>query len=801
MVMTAGYMGDVPMSDNPTYEKLKQQVKKLEKKVAELGQMDDRMRLLSLAIEQSNEGMAIVDLDGNLQYLNAAFAKMHEYSVKELIGKNLSIFHTPQHMASVEAANKQVKKTGSFKGEIWHVTRNGTEFSTLTHNSLLRNDIGNPMGIIVKLRNITDLKGKEALLKSEKMYRLLADNATDVIWTRDMDLNLTYLSPSIEKLIGYSVEEVVAIPDSERMTPASMVLITKTFEEELKLEAQGHADPSRIRTLEIEMIRKDGSRVWVEVTMRFIRNETGQAVGILGISRDITQRKQTEEVLLKREEKYREIFENIQDVYYETSIDGTILELSPSIENISHYKKEELIGKSSYDIYTHPEQREELLSLLLDKGRTNDFEIFFTDKDGSQRPCTINVVLIKDEQGNPIKIIGSLRDISERKQLEARLRHAQKMESIGTLAGGIAHEFNNMLGIIIGNAELAADDIPEWSPVKECLDEIRSASLRASDVIKQILSFARKDVTEREPLQLTPIIKESLKLLRASFPTTIEISQDISCEFDTVLTNPMQISQVLMNLCTNAAQAMREHSGVLKVTLKNVEFGNQDAGLDITPGRYVKLTVSDTGHGIEPEIMDRIFDPYFTTKEMGQGMGLSVVHGIVKSCHGIITVHSGPEKGSVFEVLLPVIEAETELNVEKPDTLPTGTERILFVDDEPSLVNMVRQILERLGYQIETKRNPIEALELFRSRPDQFDLVITDMTMPEMTGQKLVKEILNIRPDMPIILCTGYSEKITKEKAGELGINTLVFKPFAVRDFTLTVRKVLDEKIEYNIFI
>jgi signal transduction histidine kinase/ActR/RegA family two-component response regulator len=434
-----------------------------------------------------------------------------------------------------------------------------------------------------------------------------------------------------------------------------------------------------------------------------------------------------------------------------------------------------------------------LLNLLLDKGRTNDFEIFLTDKDGSQHPCTINVVLIKDEQDHPIKFIGSLRNISERKQLEAQLRHAQKMESMGTLAGGIAHEFNNMLGIIIGNTELAADDIPDWSPAKECLDEIRSASIRASNVVQQILSFARKDVTEREPVQLTPIIKESLKLLRVSFPAKIEISQDISCAFDTVLANPTQISQVLMNLCTNAAQAMSGKGGVLKVSLKNVEFENQDAGFDVTPGPYVQLTVSDTGQGIEPEIMDRIFDPYFTTKEMGQGMGLSVVHGIVKSCHGIITVHSAPEKGSAFEVLLPVIDAETKRKAEEPDTLPTGSEHILFVDDEPSLVNMVRQILERLGYEIETKLNPIEALELFRSRPDQFDLVITDMTMPEMTGLKLVKEILNIRPDLPIILCTGYSEKISKEKAEELGIKTLLFKPFAVHDFALTVRKVLDE--------
>jgi len=241
---------------------------------------------------------------------------------------------------------------------------------------------------------------------------------------------------------------------------------------------------------------------------------------------------------------------------------------------------------------------------------------------------------------------------------------------------------------------------------------------------------------------------------------------------------------------------MSEHAGVLKVILKNVEFVKQDEELEVKPGCYAALTVSDTGPGITPEVIDRIFDPYFTTKEVakGTGMGLSVVHGIVKSCHGIITVNSEPGKGSLFEVLLPVFEAETQLKVEKPDTLPIGTERILFVDDEPSLVNIVRQILERLGYEVETRINPIEALDLFLSGPDRFDLVITDMTMPQMTGQRMVKEILDIRPDMPIILCTGFSDKISEEKAGEIGINALVFKPFVARDFSLTVRKVLDEK-------
>jgi len=251
-----------------------------------------------------------------------------------------------------------------------------------------------------------------------------------------------------------------------------------------------------------------------------------------------------------------------------------------------------------------------------------------------------------------------------------------------------------------------------------------------------------------------------------------------------------------MNLCTNAAQAMSEQASVLKVTLKNVEFENQDEELDVKSGRYVKLTVSDTGHGIKPEIIGRIFEPYFTTKEIdkGTGMGLSVVHGIVKSYDGTITVNSEPGKGTVFQVLLPVFEAEAEQKAKEPAALPTGNEKILIIDDEESIVKMVQRMLEHFGYQVETKTNPVEALELFRSRPDRFDLVITDMTMPKMTGQRLIKEILDIRSDMPIILCTGYHEKISEEKVRELSIKAFVSKPFVTRDFALTVRKVLDEK-------
>jgi len=518
-------------------------------------------------------------------------------------------------------------------------------------------------------------------------------------------------------------------------------------------------------------------------------------------------KKEMERLLYKSEKKYRELVNNIPGVVFTGYKNWSIDFIDNKIEALTGHTMKDFNSRKLkwLDIIFKDdiEPMQKIFTKALKSDKTYIREYRITSKNGEKNWLQQRARIICDSQGEILSVTGILFDISnlkrmekEKEKLEARLQQVQRMESIGTLAGGVAHEFNNILAIIIPNTELAIDDVPDRSLAKECLDEIRSASLRASNVVQQMLSFAHKDLTERQPVKLAPIIKDCLRLVQTSIPGTIEISQDLSCEFDTVLADPTRISQVIMNLCPNAAQAMSEHGGVLKVTLKNVEVENQDEELDVKPGRYVKLTVSDTGHGIQPEIIDRIFDPYFTTKEVGKGtgMGLSVVHGIVKNCRGTITVHSEPGKGSVFEVLLPVIEAETKQKVKEPEALPTGSERILFVDDEQSLVKVVRRILERLGYEVETKTNPDEALDLFRSGPDRFDLVITDMTMPQMTGKRLVKEILNIRADMPIILCTGFHEKISEENAGELGIKALVFKPFAARDFSITVRNVLDEK-------
>ncbi len=381
-------------------------------------------------------------------------------------------------------------------------------------------------------------------------------------------------------------------------------------------------------------------------------------------------------------------------------------------------------------------------------------------------------------------------------KLESELRQAHKMEAIGILAGGVAHDFNNILGIIIGNCELAMDDVPEWNPARLNLEEIITAGMRARDIVKQLLIFSRKTEQEKQVILLQPLIKETIALLRATIPATIEIKQDIGESLGSVKADPSQIHQVIINLCNNAAHAMEENGGVLEITavetyldeVSNIRFE------DLKPGRYVKLTISDTGCGIDSTIIDQIFDPYFTTKEVGKGtgMGLSIVHGIVKRHKGSISVYSEPGKGAMFKILLPVVNEKPSGAAEDFRIVPGGRETILFVDDEESIVRAGRSVLERLGYQVDIQTDPEAALEAVRLRPKKYDLIITDMTMPKMTGDILAQRIFTFLPNTPVILCTGFSSKIDKERALGIGIRDYVEKPLNRYELAITVRKVLD---------
>jgi signal transduction histidine kinase/ActR/RegA family two-component response regulator len=407
--------------------------------------------------------------------------------------------------------------------------------------------------------------------------------------------------------------------------------------------------------------------------------------------------------------------------------------------------------------------------------------------------------LVKANENLKIEMETSRKAEQENLDLQLQLQQAQKMEAVGTLAGGIAHDFNNILGAIMGYTEISLLQTQENNDVRKNLDKILKASQRAKELVNQILAFSRQRPLDVQVIRLKPIVKEVLGLLRASLPRTIDIRQQIASDLYAIEADPTQIHQVLMNLCTNAAHAMEENGGRLTVTLENVVLGQERSPKlwDLSPGQFVRLAVEDTGHGISPEIVNRIFEPYFTTKKVGKGtgMGLAVTHGIIKSCGGTITMESQLGEGTRFDIYLPGYENQEGETLQTLKTLPRGTEHILFIDDEENLVDVMKDLLQRLGYRVAATNQPLDALELFRAAPDTFDLVITDAAMPHMTGDRLAKELLTIRRDLPIIICTGYSERVSPQNIKALGIRRLLMKPLAIRNLAVAIREILDQPV------
>jgi signal transduction histidine kinase/ActR/RegA family two-component response regulator len=407
---------------------------------------------------------------------------------------------------------------------------------------------------------------------------------------------------------------------------------------------------------------------------------------------------------------------------------------------------------------------------------------------------TQQLVKANESLRNEMKM--SQRAEREKLDLQLQLQQAQKMEAVGTLAGGIAHDFNNILAAIMGYTEISLLQNQADNDLKENLDKILQASQRAKELVNQILAFSRQQPLDIQVLRLKPIVREVLALLRASLPRTIDIGERIAPDLYTIQADPTQIHQVLMNLCTNAAHAMEENGGRLDVSLENI-YLDQDNRLrmwTVSPGWFVRISVEDNGCGIDPEISERIFDPYFTTKQLGKGtgMGLAVTHGIVKSAGGAITVESQLGRGTRFDVYLPGYTEEENETGESIKSLPLGKERILFIDDEENLVDIMRDLLQRLGYRVAVTRHPLDALDWFREDPSRFDLVITDAEMPQMTGDRLARELLAIRKDLPIIMCTGFSEKINRENIKAMGVRHLLMKPIAFRNLAEVIREVLD---------
>ncbi len=640
-------------------------------------------------------------------------------------------------------------------------------------------------------------EAEEALKESERKVTTLIGNLPGIAYRclSDKDWTMLYISDGCKVLTGYEPHEMIenrVMSFKDLIVPEDRPHVWKAVDKALK---KNHSF-----TLEYRIKDKTGNEKWLWEKGRPVGESEGNICILEGFITDITERRRAQLAMLLQKEK-AERYLNLAGVMFIGLDDrGNVNVANRKACEILACNEKEIIGQNWFDHFVPPDIRTDVKTVFeeLMKGNVEPVEYFenpIISKSGKEKHIAWHNIYMTDDAGNIVGVLSSGEDITEKRRLETQLRHAQKIEAVGTLAGGIAHDFNNILGIILGNAELAADDVAKWSPTRKNLDEIKKACLRAKDVVRQILNFSRKTEIEQKPFDLAAAVSESLKLLRASIPTSIHIRQNIPDRLMEILGDATQIHQIMINLCTNAAHAMENEGGILSVTLKHIEIDGDTAlhHPELDPGPHVQLSVTDTGAGISPEVINRIFDPYFTTKEVGEGtgLGLSVVHGIVRSHHGEILVESLRGKGTTFNIFFPTLESWDVEEKKEVSELPGGKESILFVDDEPLLVELNRQRLEKLGYTVTGMTDPSEALAFLKVHSHEIDLIITDMTMPGMTGDKLAERIFEIRPNMPVILCTGYSQKMTDAKARNLDIRKYIEKPIEMAELAGAVRDAL----------
>jgi len=522
-------------------------------------------------------------------------------------------------------------------------------------------------------------------------------------------------------------------------------------------------------------------------------------------NRMISERKEAELALRKSELNYRELVQNANSIIMRMDTEDRVIFFNQYAQDFFGYTEADILGKNVVGTIVPQKDRSgsDLRQMINDIGAHPERYVSNENENIRNNGERVRVAwmnkAIYDDESRVKEILCVGIDVTKKWQLENRLAQAQKMEAIGTLAGGIAHDFNNILSAIMGYTELSLMDIPPDSAMRKNLKQVLKAGGRAKELVQQILTFSRQRERDMQPIKINLIVNEALKLLRASLPSTIQINNNISSN-RAIMSDSTNIHQVIMNLCTNASHAMQEKGGLLEVSLADVDndtdFVKNHPGLN--PGKFVRLTVSDTGHGMSPVVLERIFDPFFSTKRKGEGtgMGLSVVHGIVKSHGGTLTVDSTPGRGAVFNAFFPAVESGWVPENENADLMATGVENILFVDDEAFQADIAKKMLSRLGYDLTCCTSSVEALDLFSQSPEAYDLVITDMTMPHMTGEVLARKLIAIRPDIAIIVCTGYSDRINSEIAREIGIRELVMKPVVMKDIANSIRRILDESLE-----
>ena len=733
--------------------------------------------------------------DGMILETNDGFERIFGIPADEAVGQTTVALNV---WADLEDRRRAVEQLSAGKRvNAWELRfnrRDGTQGTALFSADVV--EIGGERLIVTLVRDITERIAAEARHKeTQRRFVTLLGNLPGMAYRcrNDADWTMELVSEGVRDLLGYAPDDLIGnrtVSFAELIHPEDRARVAEEI-------APGLGQGRRFE-LVYRVHSRDGQEKWVWERGQGVQAADG-SVHIEGFIIDITERRRVEEAMRFSEERYRMLVENSSDLVAEITLDGRFLYVSPTFKTRLGYEPAELVHSGIF-AHVHPDDLPATVMKFMLPESAETFR--FQHRDGTWRWLEAYGRDYKTSGGEERGVIIA-RDVTERRQseearasLEAQLRQAQKMEAIGTLAGGIAHDFNNILAAMLAYTELARMDVEETSPVREHLDQVVKSGDRARNLVKQILAFSRKQKNERHVIRLQTVVREAVKMLRSTLPASIEIAQDIDPAAETVLADPTQIHQVLLNLCTNSAHAMPDSRGRLEVTLKpfEVTLALRHALPELQPGPHVRLAVRDNGQGMTEETTKRIFEPFFTTKPPGEGtgLGLAVVHGIVKDHDGAIRVSSEKWVGTVFEIYLPVQRLEADpLDGESIVTAKGRGQRVLFVDDEAAICSSVEKLLKRLQFDVHAVNDPEQALALFAVDPHAFDIVVTDLSMPGMTGIDLAARLIALRPQVPIILVTGFSGTWTPEKVREAGIQELVHKPVSPAHLAAAIQRVL----------
>jgi two-component system, cell cycle sensor histidine kinase and response regulator CckA len=750
------------------------------------------------ALEAVANGVVITDARGTILWVNAAFTRMTGYSSAEAIGQNPRLLKSGEHPpAFYQELWSTISSGESWTGEMTNRRKDGSVYVEEQTITPVRAAGGHPAYFIaVKQDRTLRRRADEALRRSEARYRLLAENIRDVIGLYDLEMNAVYVSPSVQQLRGYAPEEVIGHPIVEHLAPGSRDLAMRVFQEEMEVDRGGRSEPGRSRTLEFEVLCKDGTTVWTESKLSMVHNSSGSLTGFIGVSRDITERKRVEETLRNTSQTLRTLIDASMLAIVALDRDGNVTLWNNASTRLFGWSAQETLGRP---LPTIPEDRRaefDAARALGHAGKDVSYETQRRRKDGSLVDVLRSSAPMFDPQGELVGTMAIFVDIAERKHLEEQLRQSVKMEGLGRLAGGVAHDFNNLLTVIGGRSYLLLSQLPEGHPMRPDLVLIQQTGDRAAALTRQLLAFSRKQTLKPAVINLNGIVSGMRALLERVLGEDVDLIMDLDPSLGHVTADPGQIEQVIVNMAVNARDAMPE-GGQLTLETRHVDVDPAAAqqGVGLTPGPYEVLSINDSGVGMDAATIARVFEPFFTTKPVGKGtgLGLATAYGIIKQSGGLITVESALGSGTTFRIYVPRTKALQSPSLRVEETAARGgSEVVLLAEDDVNLRALTRDILASSGYTVLESRDVEDALRIAEHQEGTIHLLLTDVVMPRMNGRALASAVRHFRSDVKVLYMTGYMDDAIVHH-GVLDPGTaLLQKPFNPTSLARKVREVLD---------